>query len=968
MVRSSIPPAKNSNPMGVGQPDRGQTTQARNIFWMAVTLFGIVSAFTLYTLYLSFQTGAWQLVTISTAELACAGALAYAIYLSWRNRVDLAVKIVTGGLMGLGLIATSLIANVGLVVGFAIVIASWAMTAQVSDQRWNSVLLVAGFTIGIIVGALELFPLPTQLVVPELQSLAPWMAVVIGLAFITLVFWQFGSYNLQAKLITVFLIVSMVSVGIVAFLNNRTTSAGLTRNVGSTLKSLAGSQGTFIGDSLERQVDNLKFLSLNKVLQAKITGRNSTYTDSPAAIEARLRRLDDAWRIGDVTDPNIQIHFNTITNAGALELNEFQQLFPAHVEVFVTDRYGGLVAATNHTSDYYQADEEWWQAAFNEGQGAVFIDQPKYDERSATYGVNMAVPVYAANSKEVVGVLHTTYRIEPILEILDRVKLGQTGQAELFIPGGQEFKAGDPKIEPADDLSPDSLAQLLANQMDFVEAEDAEEFIPILVSAAPVKAVTNDSAIDDLNWTVIVHQSRREALAPLQAQLRNTVFTALVIIGLVAIVAVILAQLLAGPIMRLTTVAQQVTGGDLDVQGRVESNDEIGQLTLAFNTMTGRLRETIDTLEIQVSQRTQQLQTALDVSHRLVGILDLSDLLRQVVILTKETFNYYHVHIYLREDQTLLMAEGYGEAGAEMKRQGHHIALDAPQSLVARAARERQVITVENVRADPFWLPNPLLPDTHSEMAVPVLLGDEVVGVLDVQSEKVGGLTQEDRATLLLLANQVAIAVRNARAFAQTQEALYEAQRLQRLYTTEAWEQFHSSRNTTDYEFREPTLPPLKDVTTPEAVAALQQKQTITLIANGQPKNPSPAEVSPTESPTSPSARNALATPLKLRDEIIGVLGIHDDDPERRWTEEEIALIETISEQMSLALENARLFDHTRRDAWRNQMVSETTSQVWASADIEEVMKAAVAELGNRLRASEVVIRLGVGAEFDREA
>ena len=965
MVRSSIPPAKNNNPMGVGQPDRGQTTQARNIFWMAVTLFGMVSSFTLYTLYLSFQTGAWQLVTISTTELACAGALAYAIYLSWRNRVDLAVKIVAGGLMGLGLIATGLIANVGLVVGFAIVIASWAMTAQVSNQRWNSVLLVAGFTVGIIAGALELFPLPIQLVVPELQSLAPWMAVVIGLAFITLVFWQFRSYNLQAKLITVFLIVSIVSVGIVAFLNNRTTSADLTRNVGATLKSLAGSQGAFIGDSLERQVDNLKFLSLNKVLQAKITGRNSIYTDSPAAIEAQLRRLDDAWRIGDATDPTIQIHFNTITNAGALELNEFQQLFPAHVEVFVTDRYGGLVAATNHTSDYYQADEEWWQAAFNEGQGAVFIDQPKYDESSATFGVNMAVPVYAANSREVIGVLRTTYRIEPILEILDRVKLGQTGQAELYIPGGQELKAGDQKIEPVDDISPDSLAQLLANQIDFVEAKDAEG--SILISAAPVKAVTDNPTIDDLNWTVIVFQRRQEALAPLQAQLRNTVFTALVIIGLVAIVAVILAQLLAGPIMRLTTVAQQVTGGDLDVQGRVESNDEIGQLTLAFNTMTGRLRETIDTLEMQVSQRTQQLQTALDVSQRLVGILDLSDLLRQVVILTKETFNYYHVHIYLREDQILLMAEGYGEAGAEMKRQGHHLALDAPQSLVARAARERQVITVENVRADPSWLPNPLLPDTHSEMAVPVLLGDEVVGVLDVQSEKVGGLTQEDRATLLLLANQIAIAVRNARAFAQTQEALYEAQRLQRLYTTEAWEHFHSARNTTDYEFREPTLPPLKDVTTPEAVAALQQKQTITLIANGQPKNPSPAEVSPTELPAFPSARNALATPLKLRDEIIGVLGIHDDDPERRWTEEEIALIETVSEQMSLALENARLFDHTRRDAWRNQVVSETTAKVWASSEIEAVMKAAVAELGEKLRASEVVIRLGAETEVVTE-
>ena len=107
----------------------------------------------------------------------------------------------------------------------------------------------------------------------------------------------------------------------------------------------------------------------------------------------------------------------------------------------------------------------------------------------------------------------------------------------------------------------------------------------------------------------------------------------------------------------------------------------------------------------------------------------------------------------------------------------------------------------------------------------------------------------------------------------------------------------------------------------------------------------------------------ALATPLKLRDEVIGVLGIHNDSSDRRWTEEEIALIEAVSEQMSLAIENARLFEHTQRDAWRNQVVSETTAKVWASSEIEQVMRTAVAELGEKLKAAEVVIRLGTDAE-----
>ncbi|MEW5957208.1 MAG: GAF domain-containing protein [Chloroflexota bacterium] len=939
------------------QPDH--TTQAQNTFWMAVVLFLAVISFAAYTLSITFQTNAWQLLVTSVAELTYGGVIIYAAYLSLHQRVDLAVKLIVGGLMVLGLIAAGLTANVGLAIGFAVVITTWAMTAQVPGQNWTNLVLIIGFILGIIDGALELFPLSVQLVVPQLQNMAPWAIASIVLAFITLFFWQFRSFNLQTKLITVFLVVSMLSVGIVAFLNNLTTSTGLIRNVGFTVKSLAVSQSTTISDLLQRQLNNLQLLSLNKVLQAKIEGRNLTYTDSPEAIEAKLKELDRQWISAQDTDPYVQIHFNRVTNAGASELAEFQKLFPDHIGLFVTDRYGGLVAATNRISNYYQANEEWWQAAFNNGQGNIFIDQIKDDESNVLHSLIIAMPIYDPESGEVIGILHSTYHLQAIQDILDRIELGQTGQAELYLPGGLRLASDDGVSQVADGVDPKILAQVLAGQVDFVESTPAGE--PILLSAAPVAA--GNLAIGALGWNVIVYQSRQEALMPIQTQLQNTLFVVLVIIGGVAIAAVILTQILAGPIIRLTTVAQQVAAGDLHVQGRVESADEIGQLTAVFNTMTGRLRETIDTLEMQVVERTRQLATAVEISQRLVGILDLSDLMRQVVTLTKETFNYYHVHIYLREGETLLMAEGYGQAGAEMKRQGHHIALEAPQSLVAQAARERQVIIVENVRSDPTWLPNPLLPDTRAEMAVPVLLDDEVVGVLDVQSEKIGELTHEDEASLRLLANQIAIAVRNARAFAQTQEALYEAQRLQRVYTLEAWEQFRSSRTTTDFESRQPTVPPLKEVDTPEAVAALQQNQTITLIANGQQK----PDEAPAETPAPPpQAKNALATPLKLRDEIIGVLGIHDDNPNRRWTEEEIALVEAVSEQMSLALDNARLFEHTQRDAWRNRIISETTAQVWASADIEEVMKAAVAQLGSKLNASEVVIRLSAGSEFDK--
>jgi methyl-accepting chemotaxis protein len=189
--------------------------------------------------------------------------------------------------------------------------------------------------------------------------------------------------------------------------------------------------------------------------------------------------------------------------------------------------------------------------------------------------------------------------------------------------------------------------------------------------------------------------------------------------------------------------------------------------------LANQLRKNISAQEVQMGERAKQLEVVIDISQQFSAILDLNTLMQEVVTITKETFNYYHIHIYLMDEarENLYVAEGYGRAGEELKRKGHKFSVDAPQSLVARAARERQIVNVGNVREDPSWAPNPVLPDTCAEMAVPVVLGDEAVGVLDVQSAKINGFTAEDEKTMQILASQVAIAVHNTRLFAQMQES-----------------------------------------------------------------------------------------------------------------------------------------------------------------------------------------------------
>ncbi|MFC1975368.1 GAF domain-containing protein, partial [Chloroflexota bacterium] len=189
-------------------------------------------------------------------------------------------------------------------------------------------------------------------------------------------------------------------------------------------------------------------------------------------------------------------------------------------------------------------------------------------------------------------------------------------------------------------------------------------------------------------------------------------------------------------------------------------------------------------LEQLVAARTQRLEAVAIVSGRLNAILDINQLAKELVDQVKERFDYYHAHIYLldKERQKLTLNAGYGEAGAEVKAQGHHIPLNAPTSLVAHAARRREIIYVDDVRQASDWLPNPWLPDTHSEMAVPIIAEDEVIGVLDVQSDQVAGLDEGDMDLLCSLANQVAVAMTNAQFYQIEQELRrQEAERAQEL-------------------------------------------------------------------------------------------------------------------------------------------------------------------------------------------
>jgi GAF domain-containing protein/HAMP domain-containing protein len=439
--------------------------------------------------------------------------------------------------------------------------------------------------------------------------------------------------------------------------------------------------------------------------------------------------------------------------------------------------------------------------------------------------------------------------------------------------------------------------------------------------------------------------------------LRNLMILLIVLtVGMAIGAGVFFTGRLVSPIKQLTHAATAFSQGQLEQEVTVQRADEFGILAGAFNNMAQQLRGLIGRLEQRVAERTRRLEITATLSEHLTAILDFDQLLAELVDQVKESLDYYHAHIYIldKDHRNLIMAAGYGKAGVQMKAEGHFIPLDAQKSLVAQAARSGKIVSAGNVRETENWLPNPFLPDTYSEMAVPIILEGQTVGVLDVQEDEIAALDESDANLLRSLANQVAVAIRNARLFNEVESALAETRIAQEQYVEQAWESFRTTSKSGHYNYTRPGMPVL-DAST--VVKAEQQALTIdhAAIVASDDREASGSSQSQTA--------QSIVAPIKLHNQVIGTLLIHPTDDNQQWSENDLAVVETVVDQLAQSAERLRLFEETRERGSREQLLREISDKLRAAPNLDALLEIAARELGSRLGAHHTVLEMGIEAD-----
>ena len=638
----------------------------------------------------------------------------------------------------------------------------------------------------------------------------------------------------------------------------------------------------------------------------------------------------------------------------------------------VTLYYPNIDLANILPTDFNITERDWYKYAApdqNPERGIVW-SEPYQDAALHGLVVTCSLPIYDSTGR-FRGVLGMDIKLTSIDALITSIRIANTGYAFLLDGEGRVITMTDTGLKDfglaREEISGEKIPSILPK-------------VPFDVFQVLAKMMSNQTGLREITLNgvdkhiayrplpsvgyslgviVPVSETRtvlESAMRMSNTQSRNTLIqigaVTLIILALSVLASRWLGNTLASPLLSLTTTAEHLAEGDLNAEAEVRSRDEFGILAKTFNGMASRLRDIVGSLEQRVAERTSELEAATrqserrardlgtvsEVARAISSEMEFDVLLNVVSSVVSDRFGYYHVGVFLigNDGKYAILRASNSAGGKRMVTRGHRLEV-GHVGIVGHVAASGEPRIALDVGEDAVFFNNPDLPDTRSEVALPLRVRGRIIGVLDVQSTEPNAFTQANVETLDVLADEIAIALDNSRLLAEAQRAAKEARALYGEYINRSWDRH--TQNIVGYLYS-PSGGQLLN-------QPLEWEEARAAAATGRVQISKPGEQEPGSS---------LAVPIRLQNQVIGVIEIRVPDQDRRWRQDEIAVVEATAERLGLALENARLFQETSSRAARERTVADISSKIRQTNDPQVIIRTAIEELQRALGASRVEI------------
>ncbi len=814
-------------------------------------------------------------------------------------------------------------------------------------------------TLGII-GAIASFL--TNVISPFPQTNNPMVSGIVAAFALLFSIWTIGLFvrstlvaTIRTKLILGSLALTLIPLVILSIINNRYLQTSMQNQVNQSLSVASGQIGKSIDDFFATHLDSVVNTASNQLVRNYLQLNPNLRQYSAVSSD-----LGAAFRALQATEPDFYPSYAILDLSGQ--------------NIYDTKRQNAGVSES--ATSYFQAASS---------SGTSFVSPVEFLPDNRESYIAFIAPVKDAEAMTI-GYLRTRYDARIFQDMIEENVgiLGFRSYPILVDENGIRLADGylpDQIYHSVTPLTDTQYSQLLSehripatitpeniaiSQTDFSKALSAPPSNPYFITSMKLLGAdfSFSGVVKKINsrpWTVILLQDRTNLISSLAEQNRISTTISAIIAGMVGILITVVANVFSAPIIRLTEAAEKISTGNFEVEARITSNDEIGVLGKSFNSMTRQVKELIDNLENRVRERTQklvqqneslqfrsrQLQTVSDVARSIVSTRELDTLLTTVTRLVSERFGFYHAGIFLLDPsgEYAVLRAANSEGGKRMLARQHRLRV-GQVGIVGYAAGTGEPRIATDVGEDAVFFNNPDLPETKSEMALPLKLGDRIIGALDVQSTESNAFSAEDIELFSTLSDQIAIAINNSQLYEETSRALEESQNLYRQYLRQEWKRQNIEVGNRNYKFTPDGLVPFEEEL-PEINMVLNTTRPVFRTQKSITDNN--------------ETHSVMAVPIILNNESIGAIYLKESsDKQYVWSQSELSTVQAVADQVAQTLENARLFEQTIRRADRERKVLEITSKIRSTNDPQEMLMITLEELKRNLGVKQAQIVLNI--------